>query len=80
MINFSTLSFFIFTISYIFSAIKLIAIGQDKKQMKNILQRDNQKRDKKTQPSTYLTALSNKTIAKTGRGVDAGGMIEYIYI
>ena len=36
--------------------------------MKNILQRDNQKRDKKIQRSTYLTALSNRTMKKESGG------------
>ena len=32
--------------------------------MKNILQRDNQKETRKYSTSTYLTALSNRTVKK----------------
>ena len=57
----------------------MITIGQDKKQIKNVLQRDNQIRDKKIQHNTYLTALSNRTVKK-GEGVDARGKILFIYL
>ena len=39
--------------------------------MKNVLQTDSQKRDKES-TSTYLTALSNKTVKKVGGWVDTG--------
>ena len=53
--------------------------------MKNILQRDNQKKTRKYNTSTYLTVLLNRTVKKVrrgggGGGVNAGGKIEYIYL
>ena len=48
----------------------MITIGRYKKQIKNILHRDKQKRDKKIQYKPYLTALSNRTVKKVRRGVD----------
>ena len=42
--------------------------------MKNILQRDNQKR---CSTSTYLTALSNRTVKKESGVGDARGKKEY---
>ena len=36
--------------------------------MKNILQRDNQKETRKYSTSTYLTALSNRTVKKESGG------------
>ena len=48
----------------------MITIGQDKKQMKNILQRDNQKRDKKIQPK-HISHCSLKKSNEKGR--EGGG-------
>ena len=48
--------------------------------MKNILQRDNQKETRKYSTSTYLTALSNRTVKKSREGVDARGKKMNIYL
>ena len=37
--------------------------------MNNVLQIDNQKETRKYSTSIYLTALSNRTVEKVGRGV-----------
>ena len=58
---------------FFFSTIQLITIGRYKKQIKNILHRDKQKRDKKIEHKPYLTALSNRTVKKVGRRVGRGG-------
>ena len=52
----------------------MITIGRDKKQIKNILHSDKQKRDKKIQHKPYLTALSNRTVKKVGRRRGGGGV------
>ena len=49
--------------------------------MKNILQRDNQKETRKYSTSTYLTALSNRTVKKESvSGGRRRKKNEYIYL
>ena len=49
--------------------------------MKNILQRDNQKETRKYSTSTYLTALSNRTMKKeSGGGGRQREKNEYIHL
>ena len=48
--------------------------------MKNILQRDDKKRDKKIQESTYATVLSNRTVKKSRSRWTLEEKNEYIYL
>ena len=45
----------------------VLQLDRLEKQMKNISQRDNKKDTKKYSTSTYLTALSNRTVKKESR-------------
>ena len=63
---------------FFFSTITLITTVNDTKLMKNILQRDNQ--ESKYSKSTYLTALSNRTVKKVERRDAGEKRIEYIIL
>ena len=58
----------------------MITIGQDEKQIRNILQKDNQKRDKKIQQKHISHCSLKQNCEKVGMGLEAGGKKMNIYL